>query len=60
MFLFHRILGVSSRCLHYDNENRGRISFFGLSITKKHYWLTRYIFQQIMPSSGDTIVHCIV
>jgi hypothetical protein len=36
---------------HNANKNWG---FTRLSITKKHYWLTQYIFRQIMPSSEDT------
>jgi hypothetical protein len=37
----------------YNNtKNQG---FTRLNITIKHYWLTQYIFWQIMPSSGDTI-----
>jgi hypothetical protein len=35
-----------------SNNNPG---FTRLNITKKHYWPTKYIFRQIMSSSGDTI-----
>jgi hypothetical protein len=38
--------------INYDNKNWG---FTRFSITRKHYWLTQYIFRQITPSFGDTI-----
>jgi hypothetical protein len=43
--------------IHYDNKNRGytRLSITKKKKKKKHYWVTQYIFQQIVPSSGDTI-----